>query len=110
MTGLVETAYNESPKIALKQKSQINKKYSKPMRLMFEGIDLAERAYRISEYIHPGKARDLTRYEEYANTKATYTATLAHSKTTKLRTAGLDYGASGGIRCQETFLELRPFS
>ncbi|MGP8071460.1 MAG: hypothetical protein ACLP5V_16420 [Candidatus Bathyarchaeia archaeon] len=98
MTGLVKTAYNESPKIALKQKNQINKKYSKPMRLMFERIDLAERAYRINEYIHPGKTCDLTRYEEYANTKATYPATLAHSKTTKLRTAGLDYGASGGIR------------
>ena len=36
MIRLVKGAYNESPKIALKRKNQINENFSKLMRLMFE--------------------------------------------------------------------------
>lgn len=96
MIRLVKGAYNESPKIALKRKNQINENFSKLMQLMFERghgfaiathheklieeaaelsksrqvdfefemlmgirdkkkIELAERGYRVSEYIPYGK-------------------------------------------------------
>jgi proline dehydrogenase len=96
MIRLVKGAYNESPKIAFKRKSQINENFSKLMRVMFERgqgfaiathheklieeaaelsksrqvdfefemlmgirdkkkIELAERGYRVSEYIPYGK-------------------------------------------------------